>query len=654
MKGPIRNHPRTRRESRKNKRLPSAWISTGAPTSSLTNGAWLSRETPNPTTTMPGAILVMLGKNPEHAEAMLGRLAFADKRVYVLVGPNWTNQQLSTAPHILARRAPEVPVSAVLSENDARIWIGGGFALRLDQTQTCALRQTFLRLFWHVATEEAWSGGQRFAWRPARERPFDVPEVVTSAAVHLDVAGARLSGDASNALVHLTTGPPPDSIPQRLWFPAGPEHHDRLTLLEQAGVAIVWQERGLPDLLVSQESGELLLPGSRGRLRVRLTADQASEVGQLLESDGSWRFETQVRLGAPALQQAKIWLPGERSARNLILEQDIALPKVLAKSLEAVPDSEPQSWPEANPLALSARYKWTVVPPQVPSGSTEDPLIGQWKKIDTDWHERVSKLRQALETAESERERIGGVYEKLKRTLLGFRRAYDSQLAEVDSLASQPPSAAGPIGAPCVLQRLTDAEQGLASHREDLEKAERKAREDEERERQQVQWQKQIDDAKRKLELRRQEHSKATDRRKAQDKELQSTLHSMKTASKKQQKDLSARQKKLSDEIKRTNKKIDRLNGTIAGLEAEIKRDFVFRPPRSPGKKPTSNKNRFVPQATKKRQVPRVPDEALPEVGDLRKSKGQRYLVIQTWEELTQGEQTASRLSAQLVAPENV
>jgi hypothetical protein len=47
-----------------------------------------------------------------------------------------------------------------------------------------------------------------------------------------------------------------------------------------------------------------------------------------------------------------------------------------------------------------------------------------------------------------------------------------------------------------------------------------------------------------------------------------------------------------------------------------------------------------------------VPEEALPEVGALRRLKGARYLVIQTWEELSRGESAAARLSAHLVAPE--
>ena len=48
-----------------------------------------------------------------------------------------------------------------------------------------------------------------------------------------------------------------------------------------------------------------------------------------------------------------------------------------------------------------------------------------------------------------------------------------------------------------------------------------------------------------------------------------------------------------------------------------------------------------------------VPEDALPEVGALRVVKGQRYLVIETWEELDRGEQEASRLSAKLVAQED-
>jgi hypothetical protein len=57
--------------------------------------------------------------------------------------------------------------------------------------------------------------------------------------------------------------------------------------------------------------------------------------------------------------------------------------------------------------------------------------------------------------------------------------------------------------------------------------------------------------------------------------------------------------------------------------------------------------------ASSARPAANVPDEALPEAGTLRSHKGQRYLVVQTWDQLAAGEQTASRLAAKLVAPEN-
>ena len=60
-----------------------------------------------------------------------------------------------------------------------------------------------------------------------------------------------------------------------------------------------------------------------------------------------------------------------------------------------------------------------------------------------------------------------------------------------------------------------------------------------------------------------------------------------------------------------------------------------------------------MPAAPSARPPSLIPEDALPEVGELRSHKGQRYLVIDTWEQLSEGERAAHRLNATLVAPEH-
>jgi hypothetical protein len=601
-------------------------------------------------------VLVLLGNGSEDARSALLAHAATGARVYALVGPGWgkdqADSQVLQAPRVLVRRLVEVPSAAVHAGTEARLWIGGGFILRLDPTQAEALRQTFLRLFWHEATEEAWSGGRQFVWRPARERPFDVPEVPASAAVRWEPADACLTGDSRGALMHVSAGPPPDSAPRRLWFPAGPEHHDRLAKLVQAGVEVLWGDRGLPDLQVNDGAGEVLLPGTRGRLRVRLTAQQAPEVARLLEAPPAWQFQANVRLGEASHRAAQFWLPGESAARALEAEQIVEVPDVPATSLREVPATAPASVPSPQPLALAVRYQWTVVPPRVPSGAEDDALVGRWRKLDEDWTARLARVREALVAAEGDRGRIGRAFSRLVSAMLGFERTHGGLLARVGALEAQRPSAAGPTGAPALLAQLGEIEDAARKLQADLEEAERKAREDEERENQQAAWQSRVDAANRDLPDRRTALTTAESRRAAIAEELRGIEEALKSADKEAKKDLTANQRKLSDDLQRANKEVTRLRGEITSLEQQAAERFEFRPPPAPTGRPAQPGGRFVPSASSARPASNVPDEALPEVGSLRSHKGQRYLVLQTWEQLATGEQTAARLAAKLVAPE--
>jgi hypothetical protein len=599
----------------------------------------------------------MLGSESSEARAELLAHAANGARVYVLVGPSWGKDQPETqtlqAPRALVRRVPEVPASAVHAASGARVWIGGGFALRLDEGQAEALRQSFLRLFWHEAIEEAWSGGQQFAWRAARERPFDVPEVPLSASVRRELPDARLGGELRDALLHLAGGAPPETAPRRLWFPAGPEHHDRLSKVARAGVEIVWDDRGLPDMLVGAGSGEILLPGSRGRLRVRLTKPQAGEIARLLEGDGRWRFHTDVRIGDPAWRQASFWLPGESAARGLEDEQLIEVPDVPAAELRAVPATAPASLPQPQPLALGVRYRWTVVPPRVPGGTEEDALVGRWRKLDEDWTTRLARVREALEASDGNRSRIGRAFSRLMSAMLGFERTHGALLARVTELEAQRPSAAGPADAPALLARLVEVENQTKKLEGDLAEAERKAREDEEREKQQADWQRRVAAANHELPGRRSALVEVEGQRASLGDELRAVEEELKSADVETKKDLKVRRYRLADDLKRADKEITRLGGEIKRLEHQAAEPFEFQAPAPTTSRPAQPGGRFVPPTSSARPASQVPDEALPEVGTLRSHKGQRFLVIQTWEELAAGDQAASRLSANLVAPEN-
>lgn len=658
IQGAIQRTVRDRVEPRTDVRLPTAWIRGATAPPTWTDGAWLTRAPGRAVPTGSAPVLVLLGNGSEDARAALLAHAAAGVRVYALVGPDWgkdqADSQVLQAPRVLVRRLAEVPASAVRASTEARLWIGGGFLLRLDSTQAEALRQNFLRLFWHEATEEAWSGGRQFVWRPARERPFDVPMLPPSASVRWEPADARLSGEARGALMHVSDGLPPDQAPRRLWFPAGPDHHERLAKLAQAGVEVLWTDRGLPDLQVNGGTGEVLLPGKRGRLRVRLTAQQASEVARLLEPPSAWRFQTNVRLGEASHRTAQFWLAGEAAARGLESEQTVLLPDIPATSLREVPATAPASVPAPPPLALAVRYQWTVVPPRVPTGAEEDALVGRWRKLDEDWNARLAQVRAALAAAEGERGRIGRTFSRLVSAMLGFENTHSELLARVGTLEEQSPSAAGPSRAPVLLTQLEKIEDDARKLKADLENAERKARDDEERGKQQAAWQSRVNAANKDLSDRRSALKTAEQGLTGINNELRGIEDSLKSADKDAKKDITAKQSKLSDDLKRKTSEVSRLRGEITTLERQAVEQFEFRPPPAPTGRPAQPGGRFVPIGPSVRPAASVPEEALPQVGSLRISKGQRYLVIDSWDLLNEGENAAKRLNAKLVALENV
>lgn len=659
MQGHIRRLARERLERRDDARVPTAWIGSEPAPRNPDGLSWLTTAEQAPARPNPRTpVLIMLGSESDGVLHDLVVHASAGARVYVLVPLGWgkaaVDPQLLQAPRILFRRIAEVPAAAIHTDAGARLWVGGAWTLRLDAVQADTLRQIFLRLFWHDATEEAWSGGRQLTWRTAAERPFDVPDIPRGASVQLVPPDARLDIEPRGALVHLTGGLPPEATPRRLWFPASGEHHDRLARLARAGADIVCQDMHLPDLAVGTGSGQALLAGVKMRLRVRLNSDQSEDARHVLETPASWVFGTDVGIGNPALRGARFWLAGEAAARGVEDEQVIAVPDVPAITLRAVPDTVPPAVPEPQPLALTVRYRWTVVPSRLPSGCEEDALVARWHKLDDDWNARLKRVRELLQGAEGARGRIGRAFSRLVGAMLGFERTQSGLLATVAVLEARRPSAAGPSDAPALLDRLSEVEEQARKHQGDLDETERRAREEDERDRQQAAWRSRVDEANRKLSDCRVACREAEGRKHGLSEELGSVDESLKSADKDKKKDLQARRQKLSDELSRARKEVRRLTSEVDDLEERASEQFEFRPPVSPLGRTPPPTGRFVPTPPSARPASPVPDEALPEVGKLRRRQGQRYLVIQTWEELAAGELAATRLSAKLVAPEDV
>jgi hypothetical protein len=665
--GMIRRIARQRIERRDDARLTTAWLSSGNKSSTVASGGTTHLTDSvykGPLPVEAGTpVLVMLRTGHEAVMATLLAQATAGARVYVIApatfGRSKLDPQLLACPTVLIRRVPEVPVATVITSGNAALWMGATsdgsapWRLQLDSVQTEALRQLFLRLFWHEATEEAWTGGKQLSFRPALERPVDVPEPSRTAPIRLQGADAKLPVDRG-ALVHLSGGILPESVPQRLWFPASGSHHQALALLLHQKAEVVWTQRELPDLVVKRGQAWALLPGTKTRLMIELNAVQAADAERLLSAPPSWRFGLDVRLGDHSADSARIWLEDAATAFPIEPEQTIDMPVVESEQLRTTPEATPLTWPPAQPLALTVRYQWLAAPPCLPAGAEEDPLLGKWRQVDDEWSRRRSKIREALQASEGHRGKLKSAFSRLVRTMLGFDQTGQELHRKLGLLDQQQPSAAGPEKAHGILQQLRELEDQTRKLQADLDETERKTQEEEERAKQEQDWKRRIAEASSKLP----EQRKALSEREAQAQKLSQELavveEELTSANKKDKADLQVQKKRASDDMTRVKKDIKRLQDDVALLEQQAAELFEFKA--TPKSAQTSAKagGRFVPQAVPPQAVTGVPEEALPVAGLLRRRLGKRYLAIANWEELAQGERDASRLKAQLVATEGL
>lgn len=665
MTRPIQPIAREHVVDRKDHRLATAWVHGPRSQPPTARGHWVTRSDEPPSLPVESdpsdRVLVMLDSVSSPAEDVLVTLARSGARAYVLAPARWepSDPVLRRCSTLLVRRAADLPMSAVHTGSHAQLWLGptaGGPApwrLRLDREQGAALLRLFLRLFWHEAIDEAWSDGERLAFRAAAARPFDVPEPPADAALRWLQGEESLEALGPQHRVHLQGMVPPTTRVQRLWLSPSGSHHAALARLVRDGTTVVGGERGLPDVATDGHSGVVVLPGARGRLRIALSPEQAAELAARLDEPATWTFYRDARLGDHASGHAMLWLEASEHARPVDPAQVIDLPDVQASALRGMDALMPPQWPEPDPLALTVRYRFTVRPPRAPAKASEDALVARWRALDDHWSSRTQALELALAAAGEHRGRIASAFSRLAGAIVGFGRTHDELQHELSRLAAHRPSQAGPEQARDMMQRIEPLEARVSRLHREQGDVEHQARVDEEREQQHAAWEAQVEAARRELPGKREELQAAEARAAALRHELAEVERAREAAElgKQARKDLKARHGKLGDELQRLERRIETLRAARVGLEQRATAPFVFAPPEQP-KTPPRGGGRFVPAAPEPTPLP-VPEQALPAVGVLRSLAGQRYLVIAAWGDLELGEAAALRLGARLCAAED-
>jgi hypothetical protein len=381
-------------------------------------------------------------------------------------------------------------------------------------------------------------------------------------------------------------------------------------------------------------------------MSLRLSSEQREELSAILRAPTPWRFQRDVALREIEVgADLRVLLPGADDAVPLTVDETLVAPQVRSPSLRACEAAEPPFWPAPRPLTLTARWRWEVLPPTLPKGSKDDPLIEAWRQLDRAFEARVKASQQSLQGVREQQGTLARTFEALKGALLGFDRTLGGIELRLRELAKEVPSQVGPEQARALGLRLGDVEQEVATLVRDVDAAEQRAREDKERAEQRATYEGAREENTRHRGRRQTELDAQRRRLAALDEQIEALSKTPDGESPAQAKDREVALMGCRDEHRKAKRHVELLEGQVRELEQSLAREFVFRP--SASKTSPRGGAGFVPAAMKTELRP--PSEALPSVGRLVTAK-QRYLAIKVWEDLDAGEREAERLSASLVA----
>lgn len=662
LRGPIVPYPRSKAVDRSDVRLPVAWecFADNSPNLAL-NGPWL-----NPASAQAGdlvrqvvgavsqpSMFVLSDSAPTTLARAILDATTGDRRVYVLgpLGLGTGQRDLGlrdrASAFVLARRTSLPVLSAVVNCSTQRALLCVGaqstgapqWTVELDETQSAGFFRVALHWFWHHAADEAWTEPKSPAltFQVPQDRPVDVipptdgPVRLLRRPVDSDV----VPGDAVCVRSGIT------GLPKRarrlVTTPSG-DGQVPLTELVATGSEVVGLGQVLPEMWVTPTEGVIEWPIADFMLRLRLNPSQARSLHDALlhaKPAAILRREVPLRTLSGA-----VWLPGAAVATPCAVEEEVKAGEVSCETLDEVSSREPATWPSVPQLARKAVFAWTNVPATPPAKAVRSSLYQQWDELGKSMSSRVKAcgelLRSAGERSDQARTTLGRWFEGV----LGLDRRRRELVGECESLAAVK-VAGGPVDAARgFMARLEALETGVHEYVRGVDSDIAKADEQQQRE----QWEKDQAEHKKSLSEIDAKITEAKQRKASLDEETRTGQRKEESDS-----DWKVRQRKLSDDLKSTNSEIARLNGSRSEPEQALKRPFSPKSKQGNDAKGRGGKG-FVPAPAKESVGHRVPAEALPPFGELLESGSDRFLAIDSWEQLDPARAEAARLKARIVA----
>lgn len=656
--------------------IPTAWVRQTNSITLIPHTQLVRRATPTPSFNADQPVLIMLGEHNQQLLDLMKTAAEAGARVYLLARAGFSSQWLdqSKFSRVLVRTLPSPPpATALLTSRDSGwLWLTTSgsqqptqWTLELDNLQAQSLYLLFLRKFWLEAQQEAWTGSGPLAFRAPRERPFDIPELPSQSPVDLVPPTKNITIPSGSACMYQYKTVRPAARLERLWCSPDGNDHAELASMLKLGTDVVGElpgiagALGLPDVVSNGVTGSILLPEHDGHhLRVELNRKQAEEFYQLLlEPVAPWQFRMNLVLNECRDDQV-YWLPDAQTVQELPATKLHHLPALTATTLRDMPGTEPAAFPEPDILTRSVRYDWQVRPPVAPADHKKSALYSTWEQLDQSYLKRIEQCELKLHAITQHREKLGNRFKRLASQLLGFRRGHDATGEDIAALKASTPSLSGKDDTHQLMQKLAEIEETLSRQESDQQKSEIQAEEEEAREKQNNAWQQRTAAARDKLKELDQQIPDCRGKVEALQQELvalappqpESATESENAPEAATSKDKAARKKKLQDELSRELARLKRLESDRKSQSDIADTPFTYVAPPKKIAPQSAGKGAFVPTTTKPTSTRTIPGENLPLVGLLLESKGQRYLQIEYWSELDQGEKEAERLKASLVA----
>lgn len=305
------------------------------------------------------------------------------------------------------------------------------------------------------------------------------------------------------------------------------------------------------------------------------------------------------------------------------VEMGIITLEAMPESLEEMQNFQPHFELPSNEFARQCTMRWTVRPPTLESGVTNDPLHADWERSKQIVSERLSALDEMNQPP-----KIALFGRKIK----SLQNKLDQAISDVPRIRT--------------IKDLVRMKKDVESLTKDI-MANAKAMEDAEIEAE-------LEKAR---EAQMKVHLANVAKSETRVKQLTKKLKPLQD----EQEDLTNQlsKSKKDEKQKRIKTDLETLGRNIAGVESELaaatkesQAEFVFKPPIGNVGSKKSSGHLFVNKKDGQLLPLDVPKEDLPETGNLFISEDQRYLGIEYWGQLDIAKKEAKRLNASIAVVE--